>query len=137
MSDEPMTSEAFWSEIHSRRTIIGPRASADPGPAAPAEPPAEPTAPSAEDINALSLDDYAGQREALGIRHQASDIIGLSETDDRSGFPSWRTPQPEQVEFTEMDRYTEDREAAGVPNLNDFGTAQREYRVNASPWRAV
>jgi hypothetical protein len=102
-----------------------------------AEAAAEPAAPSAEDINALSLDDYAGQREALGVRHQASDIIGLSETDDRSGFPSWRTPQPEQVEFTEMDRYTEDREAAGVPNLNDFGLPARTQRNNASPWRAV
>ena len=57
--------------------------------------------------------------------------------DDQSGLPDWRTPQPEQVEFTEMDRYTEDREAAGVPNLNDFGTVQREYRVNPSPFRIV
>jgi hypothetical protein len=102
-----------------------------------AEAAAEPAAPSAEDINALSLDDYAGQREALGVRHQASDIIGLSETDDRSGFPSWRTPQPEQIEFTEMDRYSEDREVAGVPNLNDFGLPARTQRNNASTWRAV
>jgi hypothetical protein len=96
---------------------------------------AEPAAPSAEDINALSLDDYAGQREALGIRHQASDIIGLSETDDRSGFPSWRTPQPEQIEFTDMDRYSEDREAAGIKTASSvFGVAPAQPRTHSSPY---
>jgi hypothetical protein len=103
--------------------------------AAAAEAAAEPAAPSAEDINGLSLDDYAGQREQLGIRHQASDFIGLSETDDRSGFPSWRTQQPEQIEFTEMDHYAEERTAAGIKTASAvFGAAPAQPRVNASPW---
>ena len=104
-----------------------------------AEAEAEPAVPSAEDINALSLDDYAGRREALGIRHQASDIIGLSETDDRSGFPSWRFPtMPEQVAFSEMDRYAEERGAAGIRNASSvFGVDAPQPRVNASPWQAV
>ena len=127
-----MTSEAFWSEIHSRRTIIGPRASADPEPPAPAEPPAaeEP------DVAGLSLDEFGQQREQLGIRQANSDFIGLSsDDDDRSGFPSWRTPtMPEQVEFTDLDHHAEAREAAGIPNLNDFGLPARSQRVNSSPW---
>jgi hypothetical protein len=105
--------------------------------AAGTEPEAPPAGPTAESIDALSLDDYAGQREQLGIRHQESDFLGISADDDRSGFPSWRTPVVEQVEFTEMDTWREERTAAGVPDLNDFDLPTRTQRVNASSWRAV
>jgi hypothetical protein len=136
MSDEPMTSEAFWSEIHSRPTIIGPRTSASTEPPAPAEPPVEPEGLSAEDV---PLSEWSDNRAALGIRHQDSDFIGLSsDDDDGSGFPSWRTPVVEQVEFTEMDEYAEPRQASGVLDASDFfGVPQREPRSNASPWSVV
>jgi hypothetical protein len=91
--------------------------------------------PSADDIDGLSLDAFGEQRAALGIRHQDSDFIGLSETDDQSGFPSWRNPVQVPAEQTELDTWArEERTAAGVPDLNDFGLPPRTQRVNASPW---
>lgn len=89
---------------------------------------------SAEDIDDMSLDEFGERREVIGIRHQASDFIGLSETDDGSGFPSWRHPTYEEVVISPMDTWREERTAAGVPNLNDFGLPARPQRVNASPW---
>lgn len=121
MSD---TSETYWATVREHFFAT-------------AEPEPEPGL-TAGDIDALSVDDFAGQREALGIRHQAGDFIGLSSNDDSgSGFPDYRTPVVEQVEFTEMDAWREERTAAGVPNLNDFGLPARNPRSNASPWQAV
>jgi hypothetical protein len=93
---------------------------------------AEPAAP---DAVAIELSDWADNRAALGIRHQDSDFIGLSETDDRSGFPSWRTQQPEQIEFTEMDHYAEERTAAGIKTASAvFGAAPAQPRTHSSPY---
>jgi hypothetical protein len=103
-----------------------------------AELPAGLTGPSTEDISGLKLADFGEQREQLGIRHQESDFLGISADDDRSGFPSWRTPVVEQVEFTEMDHYAEERAVAGIRDASDiFGAEPAQPRVNASPWSVV
>jgi hypothetical protein len=133
MSDEneSMTAQAFWEAVHSRPTIIGPRMSASTEPA-PAEPPAEPEGLSAEDV---PLSEWADNRAAFGVRHQDSDFLGISADDDRSGFPSWRTPVVEQVEFTEMDHYVEERAAAGIKDTTVLsGATPATPRTHSSPY---
>ena len=100
----------------------------------------EPTAPTAEDIAALSADDYSAQREALGIRQASTDILGLSTNDDSgSGFPSWTQPPPAMVpEASELEAYASQRKELGVRDASSvFGASPAQPRVNASPWRAV
>lgn len=90
----------------------------------------------ADDINGLSLDDYAGQRFALGIRQKTnSDFIGVDD-DQVSGMPDWRTPVVEQVEFIEMDEYAAQRRELGIKKeaSDFFGVAPRQARSNSSPW---
>ena len=102
-----------------------------------AEAAAEPAGPSAEDV---PLSDWAANRAALGIRHQDSDFLGISSNDDDgSGFPSWRTPVVEQVEFTEMDEFSAQRRELGIKkDASDFfGVAPRTPRSNASPWSVI
>lgn len=117
---------AYWDEI--RRSFDAA--------AAVAEAAAEPAVP---DAAAIELSDWADNRAGLGIRHQDSDFIGLSADDDVSGFPSWRSSaMPEQVEFSELDRYAEERAAAGIRNASSvFGVDAPQPRQNASPWSVV
>ena len=87
----------------------------------------------AEDV---PLSEWADNRAALGLGgHDTGDFVNLGP--DQSGLPDWRTPVVEQVEFSAVDEYEEERRHAGVPDLNDFGLPARAQRVNASPWRAV
>jgi hypothetical protein len=82
----------------------------------------------------VPMDQWAENREALGIHHQSGDIIGLSETDDRSGFPSWREhrDQAEVPEPTAMDEYAATRTAYTSSSV--FGCPAPTPRRNTSPW---
>jgi hypothetical protein len=94
--------------------------------------------PTAEDISGLKLADFGEQREQLGIRHQASDFIGLGSGDDGSGMPDWRRPRYEEVVISPMDQYAGERTAAGIKTASAvFGAEPAQPRVNASPWSVV
>ena len=86
----------------------------------------------------VELADWSEHRAEMGLGSYdgSGDFVNLGA--DQSGLPDWRRPtMPEQVEFTDLDRHAEDRAAAGIPDLNDFGLPAGNPRSNASPWQAV
>lgn len=88
----------------------------------------------------VPLSDWAENRSALGIRHQAGEFFGLSTNDaSGSGFPDWREgPVQVEQEPSELEAYSAERAAAGIRSASSvFGVYQRDPRSNSSPWSVV
>lgn len=95
--------------------------------------PEPPAGPSAEDIAGMGMNEFGEQRAALNIR-VAGDVFQADTSDPSGGLPDYRHPVHQVREPTAMDTWREERTAAGVPNLNDFGLPARTARSNPSPW---